>query len=94
MNDANFREQLKNIDYKNNKSIFQSIIDLISEFIGLTKNDSLYNEFVLNLTNFINNNDYSTIAEQTQKTAYQNRINLLEQQKAFKLNAEKNTLFE
>jgi hypothetical protein len=81
MNDANFREQLKNIDYKNNKSIFQSIIDLISEFIGLTKNDSLYNEFVLNLTNFINNNDYSTIAEQTQKTAYQNRINLLEQQK-------------
>lgn len=81
INDANFREQLKNIDYKNNKSIFQAIIDLISEFIGLTKNDSLYNEFVLNLTNFINNNDYSTIAEQTQKTAYQNRINLLEQQK-------------
>lgn len=81
MNDANFREQLKNIDYKNNKSIFQSIIDLISEFIGLTENDSLYNEFVLTLTNFINNNDYSTIAKQTQKTAYQNRINLLEQQK-------------
>ena len=81
MNDANFREQLKNIDYKNNKSIFQSIIDLISEFIGLTKNDSLYNEFVLNLTSFINNNDYSAIAGQTQKTAYQNRINLLEKQK-------------
>jgi hypothetical protein len=81
MNDANFREQLKTIDYKNDKSIFQSIIDLISEFIGLTKNDSLYNEFTLTLTNFINNSDYSTIAKQTQKTAYQNRINLLEQQK-------------
>lgn len=81
MNDAEFREQLKNIDYKNNKSLFQKIIDLIGEFLGLTKNESIYNEFVLTLTNFINDNDYSSIAKQTQKTAYQNRIDLLEQQK-------------
>ena len=81
INDVNFREQLKNIEYKNKKSLFQKIIDLISEFLGLTENDSLYNEFVITLANFINSNDYSAIAGQTQKIAYQNRINLLEQQK-------------
>jgi hypothetical protein len=87
MNDAKFREQLKNIEYKNNKSIFQKIIDLIGDFLGLTKNESLYNEFVLNLTKFINDNDYSSVAQQTVRTAYENRINLLEQQKQDALNA-------
>ena len=81
MNNAKFRELLKNIEYKNNKSLFQKIIDLIGEFLGLTKNESLYNEFVLTLTKFINDNDYSNVAKQTVKTAYENTINLLEQQK-------------
>jgi hypothetical protein len=87
MNNAEFREQLKNIDYKNNKSLFQKIVDLVGDFLGLTKNESLYNEFILNLTKFINNNDYSSVAKQTIKTAYENRINLLEQQKQDALNA-------
>lgn len=87
MNNAEFREQLKNIEYKNNKSLFQKVIDLIGEFLGLTKNESLYNEFVLNLTKFINDNDYSSVAKQTVKTAYENRINLLEQQKQQALDA-------
>ena len=80
ISDESFRNDLKLVPYKKN-NLFNRIIELISGLFSLTKEDTLYNEFVLTLSDFISKNDYSDLAKQTQKIAYENRLEILQQQK-------------